>query len=215
VGDGMTEAALITSIDGPEDLPEAASGHANEDFQVRIVDDHDADVPTGTAGELICRPRREHIMFEGYWKMPEATEAVMRGGWFHTGDIGKFDADGNFYFLGRKKEYLRRRGENVSLFELDLTFQQHPDIEDVAAFAVPSPLGEDDVKIAVIRRQNSGLTEQQLFDWALERVPTFALPSYIELVADLPRNPLGKILKYKLTEQGIGERSWVRPQRIR
>jgi crotonobetaine/carnitine-CoA ligase len=210
-GYGMTEAALVTSIEGPEELPEAASGRLNDQFEVQILDDAGAPAPIGVAGQLVCRPRHSNIMFDGYWRAPEATAKVMRDGWFHTGDIGKLDDRGCLYFLGRKKEYLRRRGENVSLFELDAAVLRHPDLEDVASFAVPSALGEDDIKIAAVRRPGSPLTEADLYDWCTGQLPYFALPTYIEFVVDLPRNPLGKIQKFVLANRPLDARTWRRP----
>lgn len=205
---GLTEASFITS--NPQGLaaPLGASGRRNEDFDVRIVDDNDNEVPDGQAGEIIVRPRKPHVMFEEYWRRPEATMAVLRNLWFHTGDIGRFDADGWFWFVDRKKDYLRRRGENISSYELERTFRTHPDIADVAVHAVPSDLTEDDVKVTAVRRDGTRLTEEQLCRWCLDKLPYFAVPRYIEFRSELPRNATGKVLKQQLRDEGITGDTW-------
>ena len=147
-------------------------------------------------------------MFQGYWRRPEATAAAMRNQWFHTGDIGRFDDEGFFYFVDRKKDYLKRRGENISSFEMEVTFQDHPDIQEVAVHAVPSLLGDDDVKITAVLRPGARLTEEALCLWAIERVPYYAVPRYIEFRDDLPKNPQNKILKYQLRDEGKTARTW-------
>ena len=205
---GLTEASFITSNQQGLTAPLGASGRRNDDFDVRIVDDNDIEVPDGEAGEIIVRPRRPHVMFEGYWRRPEATMAVLRNLWFHTGDIGRFDADGWFWFVDRKKDYLRRRGENISSYELERTFRTHPDVADVAVHAVPSDLTEDDVKVTAVRREGADLTEEQLCRWCLDKLPYFAVPRYIEFRAELPRNATGKVLKHQLRDEGVTAGTW-------
>lgn len=209
---GLTEACLLTSL--PDDIKAApgSSGQRNEDFDVRIVDDEDAELPAGTPGEIICRPKKPHVMFEGYWRRPEATQAVIRNLWFHSGDIGKFDEDGFFYFVDRKKDYLRRRGENISSFEVETAFRAHEAIEDVAAHAVKSDVGEDDLKVTAILKPGALLTAELLCVWALDRLPYFAVPRYIEFRTELPRNPVGRVLKYQLRDEGCTPATWDREQ---
>lgn len=207
-GFGLTECALVTLQ--PLDVPSApgASGLHCDDFDVRIVDDQDTEVPVGVSGEIIARPRKPHVMFEGYWQRPQDTLKVMRNMWFHTGDIGKFDEQGNFYFVDRKKDYLRRRGENISSFEVENTFRHHTAIEEVAAHAVPSELGEDELKVSIVLRSGHRLTEEELFLWSTERLPYFATPRYIEFRTSLPRSPVGRVLKYTLRDEGVTATTW-------
>jgi len=205
---GLTEASFITSNQQGLAAPLGASGRRNDDFDVRIVDDNDIEVADGQAGEIIVRPRKPHVMFEGYWRRPEATMAVMRNLWFHTGDLGRFDANGWFWFVDRKKDYLRRRGENISSYELERTFRSHPSIADVAVHAVPSDLTEDDVKVTAVRRDGADLTEEQLCRWCLDKLPYFAVPRYIEFRAELPRNATGKVLKHQLRDEGVTAGTW-------
>jgi crotonobetaine/carnitine-CoA ligase len=156
------------------------------------------------------RPLKPNIMFQGYWRRPDDTQRLMRNMWLHTGDIGKFDEEGFFYFVDRKKDYLRRRGENISSFEMEAAFLNHPDIEDVAVHAVPSPVGEDDVKVTAVLKPGAQLSAEALCRWAIDQVPYYAVPRYIEFRDNLPRNPQGRVLKYQLRDEGRTEATWDR-----
>jgi crotonobetaine/carnitine-CoA ligase len=147
-------------------------------------------------------------MFSGYWRRPEATLAAFRNLWFHTGDIGRFDEAGWFWFLDRKKDYLRRRGENISSYELEGTFRQHPAIADCAVHAVASDLSEDDVKVTAVLRAGADLSEEDLCRWTLDKLPYFAVPRYVEFRDELPRNATGKVLKHELRSEGVTARTW-------
>ncbi len=207
-GYGLTEASVITSLAGGEAAAPGSSGKRIPDFDVRIVDDLDRELPANTAGEIVVRPLRPDIMFMGYWGRPADTMKVMRNMWFHSGDIGKFDDEGFFYFVDRKKDYLRRRGENISSFEMEAAFAVHPDIEEVAVHAVPSDKGEDDVKVTAILKPGSTLKPEDLFAWATDAVPYYALPRYIEFRDDMPKNPQGRVLKYQLRDEGKTASTW-------
>jgi len=209
-GYGLTEASLLTSAVYGEPSPPGASGKRNEWFDVRIVDDNDVEQPAGVSGEVIVRPRQPHVMFEGYWRRPEDTLKVMKNLWFRTGDIGKFDEQGYFYFVDRKKDYLRRRGENISSFEMETAFRAHPAIQDVAVHAVLSEFTEDEVKVTAVLKPDTLLTEEQLCLWAIDQLPYFAVPRYIEFREELPRNPVGRVLKYELRDEGVTTRTWDR-----
>lgn len=207
-GYGLTEASVITSLPGGEYAAPGSSGKRIPDFDVRIVDDLDRELPANTPGEIVVRPLRPDIMFMGYWGRPAETLKLMRNMWFHTGDIGKFDDEGFFYFVDRKKDYLRRRGENISSFEMEAAFAVHPDIEEVAVHAVPSDKGEDDVKVTAILKPGSTLSPESLFHWATDAVPYYALPRYIEFRHSMPKNPQGRVLKYQLREEGKTSSTW-------
>jgi crotonobetaine/carnitine-CoA ligase len=200
---GLTESCIITThpLDRPH--PPGSSGRLNDSFDVRIFDDEDRELPAGTAGEIVVRPKRPNVMFEGYWRRPEATAALMRNLWFHTGDIGRFDGDGFFYFVDRKKDYLRRRGENISSFEMENAFLEHPDVAEVAVHAVPSA-------VTAVLRAGAALTAEELCRWSLDRLPYFAVPRYIEFRSSLPRNPVGRVLKYQLRSEGVTPETWDR-----
>jgi crotonobetaine/carnitine-CoA ligase len=150
-------------------------------------------------------------MFSGYWGRPDATVEAFRDLWFHTGDLGRVDEDGFFFFADRKKDYIRRRGENISSFEVEHAFQRHPAIKDIAAHAVLSAMSEDDVKVSIVLNESHlDLSEEDLCRWSLDELPYYAVPRYIEFREDLPRNPVGKIMKFQLRDEGVTPRTWDR-----
>jgi len=209
-GYGLTEAAILVTVEGLETGPLGSSGRANEEFDVRIVDDNDEDVAQGESGEIVARPKKPGVMFSGYWGRDGDTLRMLRNLWLHTGDIGRVDQDGWFYFVDRKKDYLRRRGENVSTYEVESTFVRHEAISEVAVFGVPSELTEDEIKVAVVLNAGMHLTAAELCEWSIDKVPYFAVPRYIEVVDELPKNPFGRVLKYRLQEKGVAGDTWDR-----
>jgi carnitine-CoA ligase len=209
---GLTECCLTTHLPRTEAGRPGTSGRRNGDFDVRIFDDEDRELPAGEVGEIVVRPLKPHVMFEGYWNRPEATASLMRNLWFHTGDMGMFDQEGYFHFKDRKKDYLRRRGENISSFEMESAFLQHPDVVDVAVHSVFSELTEDDVKVTAVLRDGVMLSEEQLCRWSFDRLPYFAIPRYIEFRSELPKNPVGRVLKYVLRDEGRTPATWDREE---
>ena len=207
---GMTEAFPLTIMGVEDPAVPGSAGRPNPAFEIRLFDDDDNEVASGEVGEIVCRPRRSHVMFDGYDDDPRATLDQMRNLWFHTGDLGRFDGDGNLFFVDRKKDAIRRRGENISSFEVESSIGRHPDVADVAVHAVPSPFGEDDVKACVVRASGSTLGAEGLMDFCVERLPFFAVPRYIEFVDALPRNHSGRVLKFQLREAGVTESTWDR-----
>ncbi|MBO9376725.1 AMP-binding protein [Sphingomonas histidinilytica] len=208
---GLTEAARVTSLPDGEPAPPGSSGKPNEDFDVRIVDEDDQELPPGEAGEIIIRPRHPDIMFSGYWNRPEETLKIMKNMWLHSGDIGRMDEEGFFYFVDRKKDYLRRRGENISSFELENTFKKHPHVKDVAVHAVLAET-EDEVKATIVLKDGAMITPEEMCSWCVDRVPYFAVPRFFEFRADLPRSPVGRILKYQLRDEGRTAGTWDREE---
>jgi carnitine-CoA ligase len=201
---GVTEASLVSwQPTGMTNRPNAAGVINNEYFDVRIFDDDDNEMPRGSDGEIVLRPKRPHVMFAGYWGNPEATVSTSRNWWYHTGDIGRIDDDDYLYFVDRKADYLRRRGENISSFEVESILMGHGQLADVAVYAVPSELTEDDLKIAATLVEGSQLTEAELFRWCIDQLPYFALPRYIEFRSELPRSPVGRVLKRELRDEPL------------
>jgi crotonobetaine/carnitine-CoA ligase len=180
----------------------------DEYFDVRIFDDDDGEVTPNTDGEIVIRPKRPHVMFEGYWGRPEATVGTSANWWYHTGDIGRIDDDSYLYFVDRKADYLRRRGENISSFEVESILMGHGSLADVVVHAVPSDMTEDDLKISAILKPGVALTEEELFRWAISQLPYFALPRYIEFRTELPRSPVGRVLKRELRDEGVTAAAW-------
>lgn len=143
-------------------------------------------------------------MFQGYWGKPEATVAAARGLWHHTGDNAVADADGYLTFADRKKDSMRRRGENVSSIELERAILEHGSVAAVVVHAVPSPLGEDDIKACVIPAEGAEIDPAELFDFFKSTLPYFAVPRYLEIVDEFPVNAMGRVLKHELRAAGIG-----------
>jgi len=178
-------------------------------FQVRLVDDNDYEVQNGQIGEIVCRPTCPDSMFLGYVNNPEATLEVLRNLWFHTGDLARKDDDGFFHFVDRKKDYIRRRGENISSYEIEKVVNAHPAVVDSGAIAAKSELGEDEVRIVVMVRENKTLTPEELMAWCEPRMAYFMVPRFVDFVNEFPRNPVGRIEKYKLREQKF-KNTWDR-----
>lgn len=156
-------------------------------YQLRVVDEHDRPVPTGKVGELICRTDEPWTLTVGYFGRPTETAAAWRNGWFHTGDAFRVDEQGRYYFVDRLKDAIRRRGENISSFEVERELLDHPDVIDCAAIGVPSELGEEDIKVFVVARPGSRLTESVLIEYVRARAADFMVPRFVEFLNELPR----------------------------
>lgn len=207
---GQTEVARLTMALPHEQPPETSAGRAADEFEVMIFDENDCPVPPGVVGEIVCRPRFPNVMFEGYWNRPDATAAAWRNMWMHTGDLGRIDEDGWVYFADRAKDYLRSRGENVSSFEIERCFMQHPHVVEVAIHAVGIQTGEDDIKATVVMVEGCDTSEHELCLWSIEKLPHFAVPRFIEFRSELVKNPIGRVQKYILRGQGVTESTWDR-----
>ncbi len=188
----------------------ASCGRINKDiYDVKVVDDYDNEMPVGEAGEIVCRPGRPYSMISEYINMPEKTLETFRNFYFHTGDLGKMDSEGYLYFVDRKKDYLRRRGENISSFEVEKVINSHPKVVESAAIGVKSEVGEDELKIVVKVKPGEKLIPEELLDYSQERMAYYMVPRFVEF-RDLPRTPTDKIEKYKLREDGITKETWDR-----
>jgi crotonobetaine/carnitine-CoA ligase len=205
---GSTECGQALEARYDLDVPPGSCGRVNDAYDVKIFDEDGREAPTNTVGEFVCRPKRPNVMFQGYWNNPGATIAAWKDLWHHMGDQGRVDEHGNFFFVDRSKDVIRRRGENISSFELEAIVVQHPNISEVAFHAVPSDLLEDDVKATIVREAGSKLTESELFVWCQARVPKFAMPRYIEFRDELPKNASNRVLKFQLREQGVTPATW-------
>ena len=206
-GQTETGAAILTPY-GSEDRPPGAAGlHASEWFEVRLVDpETDEDVPVGEVGELVVRPKEPWVINLGYFGMPEASLEARRNLWFHTGDGMRRDEDGWFYFVDRLGDCLRRRGENISSFEVEVPLREHPDVTEVAAVAAPADeeAGEDELHVFVVAKEGSGLAASSVFAWAESVLPRFLVPRYVTLIDAMPVTPSGKVQKVELRKRGIG-----------
>jgi crotonobetaine/carnitine-CoA ligase len=172
------------------------------DLEVALLDDEGNVLDGEASGEIGIRPKAPYAMFDGYFEQPEATLAAFAGLWYHTGDYGRRLPSGALAFVDRKKDSLRRRGENVSSIELEQAIDRHPAIVESAVHAVPSELGEDDIKACIVA--TSAVDPAELFDFFKMTLPYFAIPRYVEFIDALPRNGVGRVMKHKLREAGNG-----------
>ena len=166
--------------------------------QVRIVDDAGEPVGLGTTGEITVK---NPAMMPGYWRNEEQTRQALRQGWLFTGDLGWMDEDGFLYFVDRKKDVIRRRGENISSQEVEDVIKRHSNVLDCAVIAVPSELGEDDVKVYVSPRPGSNLTPEDVIYWCAEHLAYFKVPRYVEFREELPRTPSLRVRKDLLRQE--------------
>ena len=206
---GSTESNNVIQTEADSVRP-GYMGRVAEGFEARVVDDEDYELPDGTAGELVLRPVEPYAFALGYLGMAEATVSTWRNLWLHTGDRVVREADGYFRFVDRIKETIRRRGENISSFEVEQGVLSHPAVSTVAAFPVKSELAEDEVMVAIVLKEGATLTHEAVIRHCETRMPYFAVPRYVDFRADLPRTENGKIQKFKLREQGITDSTWDR-----
>jgi crotonobetaine/carnitine-CoA ligase len=215
-GFAMTEIGMFMTRSQEEMTADTydSVGQPHPGYQARIVDDDDNEVPTGTVGELVVRSSVAGSLNLGYYGRPEATEVAWRDGWFHTGDGFRRDEPGNFYFVDRIKDCIRRRGENISSFEVETAVAQHPAVQDCAAVPVAHRDGgafDEEVKVVVALRTGEELSPEDLIAFLAPRMPRFMVPRYVEFVEGaLPKTDNMKTRKVELREDPLNERTWDR-----
>ena len=208
-GWGSTETNFVLGTTIEQQKP-GLMGPVCDGFQARVVDEHDNEVTQGAAGELVVRAEDPLAFAIGYFAAPQETAHAWRNRWFHTGDRVVRQSDGYFRFVGRREDAIRRRGENISSFEVEQVLLSHPAVANAAAFAVASSLAEDEVMAAVLLHPGQQLAEVELISFCELRLPYFAVPRYLEFVSDLPSTESGKVQKHKLRARGVTERTWDR-----
>ena len=211
---GMTECNL--PVCRPVEAPDEAgcSGKVwDEYFEVIIADpETDEEVPLGEVGEILVRPKEPYCFMAGYNGMADRTVETWRNFWFHTGDAGRMDARGYLWYIDRIKDTIRRRGENISSYEVEAVFLDHDAIKEAAAVAVPAEEGgEDEVLVCLILEDGAEPPiPEDLLDYCTPRMPYFAVPRYIEYVDEIPTTPTAKIQKNKLRDRGLSAAAWDR-----
>ncbi len=202
---GQSECMPVTATALSSDQRDPAGcGVPAPDLEVALLDDGGSAVDDGAVGEICLRPMQPHAMFDGYHDGDGSAVDPLEDGWYRTGDYGKRLDSGAYAFVDRKKDSLRRRGENISSLELEAAINRHPAIAESAVIAHPSKLGEDDVKAVVVVADGEELDPAQLFEFFREGLPYFAIPRYVEPIDALPRNGVGRVMKHKLREAGNG-----------
>ncbi len=208
-GWGSTETNFVLGATVDAQRP-GTMGPVFDGFAARVVDDEDNEVADGTPGELVVRADDPFAFATGYFGAPEKTVEAWRNLWFHTGDRVIREADGYFRFIDRLKDAIRRRGENISSFEVEQVLLSHPAVANAAAYPVRSQLAEDEVMAAVVLHPGQSLTAPDLIAFCKPRLPYFAVPRFLEFVTELPTTESGKVQKYKLRERGVTAAAWDR-----
>jgi crotonobetaine/carnitine-CoA ligase len=185
-------------------------GRPRPGVEVRLVDGNDCEVPSGAVGQLVIRTAAPWAMNHGYDNNPQATIDAWRNGWFHTGDAFIRDEDGDFFFVDRLKDTIRRRGENISSYEIEIELLAHADVREAAAVPVPSEFTEDEVLIVVAPVEGRSIEPARIIDFLRARVPNYMVPRYIRVVDELPKTPTAKVQKHVLREQGVTADTWDR-----
>lgn len=205
---GSTESAHLAYSLWDEKRPGAVGPVNTEHYEVAVVDEHDNVLPPGEVGECVSRCKLPFTQMSEYYGMPEETLKVFRNRWLHSGDLCRIDADSWLYFVGRGKDTIRRRGENISCFELESILQSFDAIEECASIPVPSDLGEDEIKVVVAPRRGRRLEYGEVMEYCRSHMPKFMLPRYIEFVEEVPKLPNHKVDKAGLKKAGLTAATW-------
>ena len=208
---GQTESGCPITT-GWDHGPPANCGRERETWpfnEVRLVDEHDEEVPVGEVGEMMVRSPEPWALNLGYYGDPDASVAAWRNGWFHTGDVFRRDEAGWHYFVDRQRDTIRRRGENISSFEVEAVLNGYPGTQEVAVVGVRTEHGDDEVFAAVQVADPAAFDPAAFHAWALERLPRYMAPRYVEAFAQLPRNrTTHRVLKTEIRERGVGDATW-------
>ncbi len=202
---GMSETGAFNTINRPGKLRCGTVGTVRPGFDVRIFDDDDQEVPVGQVGEIVVRPLSPHIMFEEYFNQPEETLECCRNLWFHTGDLGLVDKEGYFAFVGRKKESIRRGGENIAPLEIEKVLDKYPAILESAVIGIPSSLLGQEIKAFVVLQKGHEVSIGELVEWCRQRLALFMIPRYWEVMSELPKTGSQKVQKGVLSEKPFGQ----------
>jgi crotonobetaine/carnitine-CoA ligase len=204
----QTEANPVASAGLLEPAARHTDGRIMDDIECQVVDEQDRPVPVGQVGEIVIRPKVPGAIFSGYWRDAERNLECWRNLWHHTGDLGRFDRDGLLTYVDRKKDSMRRKGENVSAMELERALLEFPGIAEVATHGVRLPgEAEEFIKACIVMAPGVQFDQAGFAAFAMEALPHFAVPRYYELLDELPRNPIGRVLKFELRATGLTERT--------
>ena len=212
-GYGLTEVGQCTFMRPGEPFRIGSCGKESPGYEIKIVNpDTDEELPPDTPGELVLRPRIPNICLHYYHKMPEKTVSDFRNFWFHTGDLCRKDDDGYIFFMDRVKDYIRRRGENISSFEVENMVSSHPGINEAAAIAVKvdeeGRYSEDEVMIVVVKEKDENLDPKEIIEFLKPIMPKFMIPRFIKFRDSLPTTPTNRVQKAKLREEGVTDDTW-------
>jgi len=202
---GMTEVGFPCILELDKGRPDDLCGSPGKDFEVKIFDDDDRELPDGEVGEIVCRPKKPDIIFKGYYRQEDKTLESWRNLWFHTGDLG-YMKHGVLVFKERRSESIRRAGEFVPIDHTEDVLRSHPDVKDAAICGVESDVGEQEIKASIVVQDGQMLDPEELVAYCQKHLPKFAMPRFVEFVDELPRTPgTEKVQRYRLRERGTGE----------
>jgi len=210
-GYGQSEVmGLLHRVDDGTRWKPNALGRPLPGLAFALLDDDDREVGPGEVGEFCVRPTEPYVIYSGYFNDPEATLAAQRNLWHHTGDLGRRDADGDYFFVDRKADFIRYKARNVSSFEVEAAVNAHPAVAQSAAHGIPSAEleSEAELKIAVVLKPGHSLTPEALATFINDNAPYFFVPRYIEFLEALPHTPTGRVQKFKLRERGVTAGTW-------
>ena len=192
------------------EVPFSSLGKPLDDMEVKLFDDDFNEVSQGEVGEICIRPLKPHIIFNGYFDDPEGTKNAFTGEWYHTGDLGRIDDSGAFWFVDRKRDAIRFAGRNISTMEVEMVVRKHPAVKDVAAFGIQSAEVESESELAlnVVLEADAKLTYEELAEYINNNAPHYFVPQYMEFVETLPYTPTNKVQKFKLRDKGITDKTW-------
>jgi crotonobetaine/carnitine-CoA ligase len=213
-GYGSTETNFVIATTAENRRP-GVMGWVLPGFEAAVVDEEDAELPPGEPGELVLRANEPFAFASGYFGMPDKTVEAWRNLWFHTGDRVLRHADGAFQFVDRIKDAIRRRGENISSYEVEQALLSHEAVAEVAVYPVRSELAEDEVMAAVVCKPEHTVSPEALVEWCIPRLPGFSVPRFFDILTELPRTENGKVQKYKLRERGVTAGTWERIAKTR
>jgi crotonobetaine/carnitine-CoA ligase len=209
---GSTEQGA-TAISRTDARRLGSCGMPTADVDLEIHDQHDRPLPAGQAGEIVVRPREPGIFFDGYHAMAEATMESWRNLWFHSGDQGYLDQDGYLYFMGRLKDAIRRRGENISAWEVERALVAHPNVADGVAIGVPSEMGEEELLVVVVAEAATTVDHASVVSHCEQLLPHYAVPRYVRVVGELPKTASDRVKKAELRHDGVTDDTYDREAR--
>jgi len=210
-GYGQSKAmGIVHRVDDGTEWKPGCLGTELPGIEVKLLDDNDSETPRGEVGEFCLRPREPYVLFNGYFENPQATLRATTNLWYHTGDLGRQDEDGDYYFVDRKADFIRYKGRNISSFAVEAAVNAHPAVAESAAHGITSEEleSEAELKVAVVLKPGESLAPEDLARFVNDNAPYFFVPRYIELVDELPRTPTQRVQKYKLRERGVTESTW-------
>ncbi|MCG8669157.1 MAG: AMP-binding protein [Pseudomonadales bacterium] len=211
MGYGQSEVMVVlTPAFCMGEVPFSSLGRPLDDMEIKLFDDDFNEVPQGQIGEICIKPLKPNVIFNGYFDDDKANEDAFTGEWYHTGDLGKIDNNGAYWFVDRKRDAIRFAGRNISTMEVEMVLRKHPSVKDVAAFGLPSPHVESESELAIniVLQDGADITYEQMAEYINDNAPHYFVPQYMEFVTTLPYTPTNKVQKFKLREKGVGENTW-------